>query len=62
MKEVKNQNLLTFELGSQESMNAPIYEIIGFQHLDGQDSQNLKNDTFCRLPVASAQCILGMEK
>ena len=29
---------------------------------DRQDSQNLINDTFCRLPVVSAQCIIGTEK
>ena len=36
--------------------------IIGFQEGDRQDSQNLKNDTFCRLPVTSAQCFIGMKK
>ena len=29
---------------------------------DRQDSQKLKNDTFCRLPVTSAQCIIGTGK
>ena len=62
MKEVNNQNLWNFELGSQESMNVPIWIIIGFQQQDIQDSQNLKNDTFCRLPVVSAQCNIGTEK
>ena len=54
MKEVKNQNLWKFELGSQGSMNVPIRIIIRFQQQDRQDSQNLHNDTFCRLPVVSA--------
>ena len=62
MKEVNNQNLSNFELGSQESMNVPIWRIIGFQQQDRQDSQNLNNDTFCRLPIVSAQCIIGTEK
>ena len=62
MKEVNNQTLWNFELGSQENMNVPIWIIIGFQQRDRQDSQNLKNDTFCRLPVVSAQCIIGTEK
>ena len=31
MKEVNNQNLWNFELGSQENMNVPIWIIIGFQ-------------------------------
>ena len=62
MKEVNNQNLWIFELGSQESMNVPIGIIVGFQQRDRQNSQNLNNDTFCRLPVVSAQCIIGTEK
>ena len=62
MKEVNIQNLWNFELGSQEYMNVPIWIFIGFQQQDRQDSQNLNNDTFCRLPVVSAQCIIGTEK
>ena len=31
MKEVRNQNLGNFELGSQENLNVPIWIIIGFQ-------------------------------
>ena len=62
MKEVNNQNLWNFELGSQENMNVPIWIIIGFQQRARQDSQNLNNDTFCRLPVVSAQCVSGTEK
>ena len=62
MKEVNNQNLWTFELGSQQNMNVPIWIIIGFQQQDRQDSQNLNSDTFCRLPVVSAQCVIGTEK
>ena len=62
MKEVNNQNVWNFELGSHENMNVPIWIIIGFQQRDRQDSQSLNNDTFCRLPVVSAQCIIGTEK
>ena len=62
MKEVTNQNVWNFELGSHENMNVPIWIIIGFQQRDRQDSQNLNNDTFCRLPVVSAQSIIGTEK
>ena len=43
-------------------MNVPTWIIIGFQQRNRQDSQNLKNDTFCRLPVVSAQCIIGTGK
>ena len=62
MKEVNNQNLWNFELGSQENMNVPRYIFIGFQQRDRQDSQNLNIDTFCRLPVTTAECIVGTEK
>ena len=62
MKEVNNQNVWNFELGSQENMNVPTWIIIGSQQQDRQDSQNLNNDTFCRLPVVSAQCVIGTEK
>ena len=48
MKESSNQNLWNFELGSQKSMNVPIWIIVGFQQEDRQDSQNPNNDTFCR--------------
>ena len=62
MKEGNNQNLWSFELGSQENMNVTIWIIIGFQQQDRQDNQNLNNDTFCRLPVVSAQCVIGTAK
>ena len=50
------------EIGSQESMTFPIWIIVGFQQRDRQDSQSLTNDTFSRLTVTSAQCIIGTEK
>ena len=62
MNEVNNQNLWNFELGSQENMNVSIWIIIGFQQQDRQDSQIVNNDAFCRLPVVSAQCVIGTEK
>ena len=61
MKEVNNQNLWNFELSSHEKINVLIWIIIEFQQRDGQDSQNLSDDTFCRLPFVSAQCIIGTE-
>ena len=53
MKQVNNQNVWNFELGSQENMNVPIWNIIRFQQQDRQDSQNPNNDTFldCLLSV-----------
>ena len=61
MKEVNNQNLWKLQLGSQKNMKVPIMISIGFQETDRQDSQNLINDTFCRLPVISCQLIIGTE-
>ena len=62
MKEVNNQNLWNFELCSQESMKVPKWIIIGFQQRERQDSGNLVNDSFYRLPVTSTRCIIGTEK
>ena len=62
MKEVNTQNFRTFELGTQEGVNVPIWLIVGFQQIDRQHDQNLNNDTFYRPPVTSAQCIIGTEK
>ena len=62
MKELNNQGLWNFEIGSQENMNFPIRIIIGFQQQDRQDCQNLNNDSFCRLPFVSAHCVIGTEK
>ena len=62
MKEVNNQNLWIFELGSQETVNVPLWIKLAFQQRDRQGSQNLNNDTFCRLPVTSAQSIFGAER
>ena len=49
-------------MGSQESMNVPIWIIIAFWQRTLQDSQNLNMDTFCRLPVVSAKAVIGTEK
>ena len=62
LKQVNIQILWNFELGSQENMNIPIRIIIVFQQRDRQQTQNLKNDIFYRLHVASAQCLITTEK
>ena len=54
MKEVSTQNFWTFELGTQEGINIPIWSFVIFQQMDRQNDQNLNNDTFVRLPVISA--------
>ena len=36
--------------------------MIGFHQRDRQSSQNLNTDTFFRLPVTSAQCLIGRGK
>ena len=58
MKEVITQNLWTFELGAQESINVPIWIFVVFQQSDRQHDQILNNDTFVRLPVISAQVVI----
>ena len=62
MKEVNTQNLWTFELGTQEGINVPIWIFVAFQQNDRQNDQNLNNDTFYRPLVTSTQCIIGTEK
>ena len=62
MKEVNTQNLWSFELGTQEGVNVPIWIIVGFQQSDRHFDENLNNDSFYRPPVTSAQCIIGTEK
>ena len=62
MKEVNTQNLWSFELGSQEGVNVPIWILVGFQQKERQDSQNLAIDTVYRHSVTSAQCVIGTEK
>ena len=62
LKEVNTQNLWTFELGTQEGINVPIWIFVAFQQNDRQNNQNLNNDTFYRPLVTSAQCIMGTEK
>ena len=61
LKEVNNQNLWNFELGSQESMNVRIWRNIRLQR-DRQGSQALRNQHFFNLPVTIFQCIFGTEK
>ena len=62
MKEVSTQALWSFEVGSQEVINVPIWIIVGFQQSDWQHDQNLNNDTLYRPPVISAQCFIGSKK
>ena len=62
MKEVNTQNFWTFELGTQEGINIPIWIFVGYQQNDRQHDQNLNNDTFIRSPVISAQVVIGTER
>ena len=62
MKEVNTQNFWTFELGTQKGINVPIWIFVVFQQSDRQHDQNLNNDTFVRLPVISAQVVIGTER
>ena len=62
MKEVNTQNFWTFELGTQEGINIHTWVFVAFQQTDRQHDQNLNNDTFVRLPVISAQVVIGTER
>ena len=62
MKEVNTQNFWTFELGTQEGINIPTFIFVAFQQNDRQHDQNLNNDSFVRLPVISAQVVIGTER
>ena len=62
MKEVNTQNFWTFELGTKEGMNFSTWIFVVFQQNDRQNDQNLNNDTFVRLPVISAQVVIGTER
>ena len=60
--EVINQKFWTFELGTQEGINVPIWIYVVFQQNDKQHDQNLNSDTFYRMPLTSDQWIIGTEK
>ena len=62
MKEVNTQNFWTFELGTQQGINIPTWIFVAFQQNDRQHDQSLNNDTFVRLPVISAQVLIGTER
>ena len=62
MKEVNTQKFWSFELGTQEGINMPTWIFVAFQQNDRQHDQNLNNDTFVRLPVISAQVVIGTER
>ena len=44
MKEVNTQNLRSFELGTQEGVNGPIWIIACFRQSDRQYDQNSKSE------------------
>ena len=62
MKEVNTQSFWSFELGAQEGINIPSFIFVAFQQNDRQHDQKLNNDTFVRLPVISAQVVIGTER
>ena len=61
MKEITTQNIWTFELGTGEGINLPIWIFVGFQQRDRQDSQNLNNGTFYKPSVINSQCFIKSE-
>ena len=61
MKEVNTRNFPTFELGTQEGKNVPLWIFAGFQQKGREDSQKSNNGSFHRPPVTSAQCNIATE-
>ena len=61
MKKVSSQNPWNFELSSHEKLNALIWINVGFQRKNKTKFAKPDYDTFCRLPVISAQCTIGTE-
>ena len=62
IEEVNIQYFSTLELGTQEGVNIPVWIFTVFRKSDREHYQNLNNDTFCRVPVTSAQVVIGTEK
>ena len=62
MKEVNFQKFWTFELGTQEGINVPVWIYVVFQQSNRKHDQNINNDTSYEMPVTSCQCIIGTEK
>ena len=62
MKELNTHFFWIFELGTQEGISIPPWIFKDFQQNDRQHDQNLNNDTFVRLPVISAQVVIGTER
>ena len=59
---MNTQNFWTFELGTQEGINVPVWIYVVFQQTDKQHDQNWNNHTFYRMPVTSFECMFGTEK
>ena len=49
-------------MGTQEGINITTWIFVVFQQNDRQHDQNLNNDIFVRLPVMSAQVVIGAEQ
>ena len=62
MKEVDTQNFWTFESGTQEGINVPIWIFVVYRQKYRQHDQKLNNDTFVRPLVISAQVVIGTER
>ena len=61
MKDVKTEKNWTFELGVGDSIDLPIFIILGFMQRDQFNQQHQNNNTFHRPSVVSAQTIIGRE-
>ena len=62
VKDITSENNWSFELGVGDSVDMPIYVIVGFMQRDQFNQQHQNNDTIYRPSVVKAQCIVGSEK
>ena len=62
MKDLITQTIWSFEMGTQEGIHVPIWNLVGSEQKDKQYSQNFSNNTFYRTPVTGTHCVIGIEK
>ena len=62
LKEAITQKFWSFEMGTLEGINVPIWIYVVFQQMNRQNDRHLNNDTFVRLSVISAQVVIGTER
>ena len=59
---MNTQSVWNFELGTEEGTNNPIWILVGFQQMDGQNSRNLKNHTIYIPPVTGTHVVIDKRR